>query len=614
MRLPIPINPMKLVARLRIRTKIFLSNVVIIVLLALCIGVAATLASRHYIEANSKELASHVILQYTRNMDHHIEEFTASTLFLLNDGALSRIVSEPAGAGGEAQEAVSFNRASDLLYRYGNGNPYIRSIVIKGRNGRLIWWERTPASGGAANADMARAVAQAGADRLEQAGKSIVWSASLRGSDEVALSRVYLDINQVNRSLGVIVYHISRDYFTNLLSEGSIIQSDDLFVLNERHEPLFEGRSSRLPEALLAGDGADAQGVASRKIATGDRESLLLQYRSPDTGWRVICSIPLSRLLEGIRVLDLLIALLCVLFIFVAMAVAFWFSIGTTRNIRTLERTMRRVEDGDLDIRAVPAGRDEIGMLAVRFNMMISRIHELIHSVSAERLAKQQAEYAVLLAQTNPHFLYNTLGTIKWYARRAGQPEIEEMVGDLIALLKSSIRHANGLLRLEEELANVRHYIHLQKIGYGDAFEVVYAIEEGLLDAMVPGFILQPFVENAILHGLEMSKGQGEIEIRAELLGRELRIEIADNGVGMEPAAAANLLLQDREKRYPGLNGIGVRNVHERIRSWFGEPYGVSFDTSPGRGTRVKLTMPLRMADKSGEGSEIDVQNACRGG
>lgn len=611
MGLPAKINPMKLVARLRIRTKIFLSNMVIIVLLALCIGVTATLASRHYIEANSKELASHVILQYTRNMDHHIEEFTASTLFLLSDGALARIVSEQAGAGGEAQEAVSFNRASDLLYRYGNGNPYIRSIVIMNRGGRLFWWERTPPRGGEVSADMARAIAQAGADQLAKAGKGIVWSASLRGSDEVALSRHYLDINQVNRSLGVIVYHISRDYFTSLLSEGSIIQADDLNVLNDRQEALFDGRSAFVPEALLNGDQTDGQGVVSRKIASGDRESLLLQYRSPDTGWRVICSIPLSRLLEGIRVLDLLIALLCVLFIFVAMAVAFWFSIGTTRNIRTLERTMRRVEDGDLDIRAVPAGRDEIGMLAVRFNMMVSRIQELIHSVSAERLAKQQAEYAVLLAQTNPHFLYNTLGTIKWYARRSDQPAIEEMVGDLIALLKSSIRHADGPLRLADELANVRHYIHLQKIGYGDAFEVGYAIDERLLDALVPGFILQPFVENAILHGLEMSKGQGAIEIRAEWRGQDIRIEIEDNGIGMEPEAAAKLLLQDREKkRYPGLNGIGVRNVHERIRSWYGEPYGIAFDTSPGRGTRVMLTMPFRAEERS----EADVQNARRGG
>jgi len=610
-KLPAKLNPMKLVARLRIRTKIFLSNLFVIILLALCIGVAATLASRHYIEANSKELASHVIVQYMRNVDHHVEEFVSSTLFLLSDSTLTRIVSEQPGDGGETQDAVSFNKAADLLYRYGNGNPNIHSIVIMNRSGRLFWWERASPRSVEANAAMARAVATAAANNLERAGQGIVWSASLRGTDEVALSRYYLDINQVNRVLGVIVYHISRDYFASLLSEGSIIQADDLYILNEHMEALFEGKPGLLLDAVAGGGQADEQGVISRKSATQDRQSLLLQYRSPDTGWNVICSIPLSRLLKGIRVLDLLIALLCVLFIFVAMAVAFWFSIGTTRNIRTLERTMRRVEDGDLDIRAVPAGRDEIGMLAVRFNMMISRIHELVHHVSAERLAKQQAEYAVLLAQTNPHFLYNTLGTIKWYARRSGQTAIEEMVGDLIALLKSSIRHADGPLRLEEELANVRHYIHLQKIGYGDAFEVGYAIEERLGDALVPGFILQPFVENAILHGLEMSKGQGFIEIRAELRDRDLRIEIADNGIGMESETAAGLLTQNREKkRYPGLNGIGVRNVHERIRSWYGEPYGVAFETSPGRGTRVMLTMPFRVEERS----EADVQDARRGG
>ena len=135
------------------------------------------------------------------------------------------------------------------------------------------------------------------------------------------------------------------------------------------------------------------------------------------------------------------------------------------------------------------------------------------------------------------------------------------------------------------------------------------------MDGLVPGFVLQPLVENAIMHGLEMSKGQGTIDIEAELLGNEMRIVVADNGVGMEPDRAARLLASDREKkRYPGLNGIGVRNVHERIRSVFGEPYGLSFETAPGRGMRVILTVPYTVTVSASERRDADVQDARRRG
>ncbi|MEK0316714.1 cache domain-containing sensor histidine kinase [Cohnella sp. 56] len=584
---------------MRIRRKILLSNMVVILMLALSIGTAAALASRYYIEANTRELTGHVIDQYSKNVDNHVKDFVSSTLFLLNDKLLSHIVSDREAQQGGDQYALDFNRVFGLLYQYGNNNPYIHSITIKTESGRLYWWQRPAIAEGDLNAQTAGAIADSGRAKLRETGQGIYWSASLHGTDEIALSRYYIDINQINRSFGVIVFHLDKAYFGSLLSDGSIIQADNLFILNENGEPLYEGSPDVASDSLRrpAGDARIAE-ADGRTATIGGQRSLLMRFRSAETGWSVVCFIPLSRLLEGTRILETIIAFICVLFIFVAMAVAVWFSAGTTRDIKLLERTMRRVEDGDLSVKATPAGRDEIGMLAVRFNMMVSRINELVVRVSEEQLAKQRAEYTTLLARINPHFLYNTLGTIRWFARGRGQTEIESMVSALTGLLKSSIRDSGGLVRLETELDNVRDYVDLQKIGLGDAFDIRYEADRGLLDALVPGFVLQPLVENAIMHGLEISKGAGRIRIAAERAGPDLRIAVADNGVGMEPGYAATLLSADRERRYPGLNGIGVRHVHERIRTLCGERYGLSFDTAPGRGTTIYMTLPYRREEE----------------
>ncbi|MCD9020745.1 cache domain-containing sensor histidine kinase [Cohnella silvisoli] len=595
MRLLESLNPMKRMRNFRIRTKILLSNIFIILLLALAIGSAATLASRHYIEANTRELSLNVIDQFSKNVDNRVEEFVNATVFLLNDKLLTQIVSERNGPLTETSYPSAYTRVSNLLFQYGNNNPYINAITIRNGAGRLFWWERSYSAASGLNTTKVQQISDSALGELRRGNQGIVWSASLRGTDEVALTRYYIDINHVNNNFGIIVFHIDRDYFRSLLSDGSIIHTDNLVILNGQGKPLIEGRfgqsSSTIEElAAVIGDGADSS--VGKVIRVNGEKALLTQYRSADTGWNILCFIPMNRLLAGTRILETLIIGVCVLFIFVAIVVAFWFSIGTTRDIKLLERTMRRVEDGDFNVKATPAGRDEIGMLAVRFNMMVSRINELITSVYAERLAKQKAEYSVLLAQINPHFLYNTLGTIRWFSRSRGQPEIERMVGALTGLLKSSIRKTGEFHRLSEEMEDVRNYIYIQQIGYGDAFKVEYGVDETLTEGLVPRFIVQPLVENAIMHGLEMSKGTGLIRISASVVKGVLHVAVEDNGIGMDPAKASVLLTEDREKRYPGLNSIGVRNVHERIRSHYGEKYGLTFETAAGDGTKAVIRLP----------------------
>jgi sensor histidine kinase YesM len=283
----------------------------------------------------------------------------------------------------------------------------------------------------------------------------------------------------------------------------------------------------------------------------------------------------------------------CLEAIAISTGIAVLLSNSMARNIKILEQTMRKVEEGDFHVRAAPLGRDEVGMLSVRFNYMVTRINELIVVAYEERMAKQRAEFQTLLARINPHFLYNTLGTIRWYSRMRRQPDIEMMVSSLIDLLKASLRRSGEFQPLGQELDDLASYIHLQKIGYGDAFEVVYRVDEPLRSCYVPFFTLQPLVENAILHGLEISKGGGSIVIEASREAGELVVVVADNGVGMD-AGTMDAILRDggRGSTTQGLNSIGVRSIHERIRLYYGGRYGLEYDSAPGQGTQAIVRLP----------------------
>ncbi len=325
----------------------------------------------------------------------------------------------------------------------------------------------------------------------------------------------------------------------------------------------------------------------------GGGSHLFVQERTSTLGWRVLCFIPMSELLSNTRMLVFVIALVSLLAVLISTGIAVLLSNSTTRNIKILEQTMRRVEDGNFDVRIIPLGRDEIGSLSIRFNFMLSRINDLINTVYKEQIAKQQAEFTVLMSQINPHFLYNTLGTVKWYARMNHQAEIERMVTSVIELLKSSVRRVGEFHSLEQEINQLKNYIYIQKIGYGDAFHMDYEVDEWLMESEVPYFILQPLVENAILHGIEMSKGSGRIVLYARIEEKQLLLIVEDNGIGMEAEQALNLLnTASRKESVPGVTSIGIHNVNERIQLYYGEKYGLSYESAPGLGTKAIVRIP----------------------
>ncbi|NRF94937.1 sensor histidine kinase [Paenibacillus frigoriresistens] len=582
----------------RIRTKIFLSNMIIILFISSAIGGVAIYASTKFIESNTRDLSMQVIHQVSDNIEIRAKEAFSSSVYVLSDSNIRQIAAEQGEQVTVDNYPAFRSRMEFLLAQCGNGNPYMNAIMIQTQKGQVYWWENKKGLDRTLNHEDVTVMTNNASDYLKNHEQSISWSPSLRKQNEVFLIRDFVDLSQVDRSLGTIVISIDSDYFLSLGSNSSIIKQNNVAILNPLNELLAGGGTPGMDNLISRSlsYNLEEKDASMANVDNGEGGShLFVQERTSTLGWRVLCFIPMSELLSNTRVLVFVIALVSLLAVLISTGIAVLLSNSTTRNIKILEQTMRRVEDGNFDVRIIPLGRDEIGSLSIRFNFMLSRINDLINTVYKEQIAKQQAEFTVLMSQINPHFLYNTLGTVKWYARMNHQAEIEQMVTSVIELLKSSVRRVGEFHSLEQEINQLKNYIYIQKIGYGDAFIMDYDVDERLLESEVPYFILQPLVENAILHGIEMSKGSGRIVLHARVEEKQLLLIVEDNGVGMEAEQALNLLnAATRKESVPGVTSIGIHNVNERIQLYYGEKYDLSYESAPGLGTKAIVRIPHR--------------------
>ncbi|WKL05188.1 histidine kinase [Paenibacillus amylolyticus] len=275
---------------------------------------------------------------------------------------------------------------------------------------------------------------------------------------------------------------------------------------------------------------------------------------------------------------------------------AFMISATFTRPLSHLQNKMKEVVRKNLKIR-IPEGRSrgEVLELTRTFNTMLDDANQMINRLKAEERQKEAVHFHMLLAQMNPHFLLNTLNTMKWSAIRSGNEEISEMCVSLGKLLEVSLNSQVELVYLKDEIELVQAYLHIQRIRYRDSFEVTCEFDDKLEYALVPKLSLQPLVENAIHHGVGPLEqlGQIRIGIYRQDTGK-LMLEVADNGIGMEESRR-----QQMTRTRPG---IGLSNLRERLRLLFkGQSELEVIDTKPG--TLVRFSIPFycrRLTYRSG--------------
>lgn len=275
----------------------------------------------------------------------------------------------------------------------------------------------------------------------------------------------------------------------------------------------------------------------------------------------------------------------------VAVIAAVYISRIVYRPVRKLMVAMQEVSAGEMATRAEVVSNDEIGLAAKEFNRMLDRIEELIKQLIAEEKKKKDAELEALQYQITPHFMYNTLNSIKCYALIHGQKEIATVIEDFVELLQTCIRKKGAFLTVAEEVQILENYIHLQEFRNGEAYQTEYKIEREAEQCKIPRLLLQPFVENAIIHGLDIKKQKKRLLIEAYTSGSRLYLEVKDNGRGMSEEQIEELL-KKKEKKTKGLTAVGIQNIQDRLKLYYGKQAKLSLESDE-KGTIARIYLPV---------------------
>lgn len=273
----------------------------------------------------------------------------------------------------------------------------------------------------------------------------------------------------------------------------------------------------------------------------------------------------------------------CIIACFIGLFVTSKF---ITKPIEILNRNMQEVDDGHIQTEISSDAKDELGSLIRTFGKMIGRIKVLIDEVYDSRIAQKNYEMRALQAQINPHFLYNSLSLINWKAIEAEQEDISKITLALSSFYRTSLNKGKNTLRLGEEISNMSSYLEIQEVMHDNSFDVIIDIEDEMKDNESLNLILQPIVENAIEHGIDLVEDvRGCISVTGWCANDIMNILVEDNGKGMSKEKAETILTIESK-------GYGVRNVDERIKMYYGSEYGLRIDSTPGKGTKVFVTFP----------------------
>lgn len=291
---------------------------------------------------------------------------------------------------------------------------------------------------------------------------------------------------------------------------------------------------------------------------------------------------------------------LCVLSALVLLLLSavflYWISLRLARPAEELAEAMHEAGRGNLTVRAPVTGHDEISYLALSFNEMLQKMHDLIERLASEKEQKKEAELKALQYQIRPHFIYNMLNAIRFAAIMQGARNLGKLLSDFVELLRASTNRNGVFVPLSEEIGTLRHYIALQEFRLMDAFTVDFSIADETLTCIVPRMLLQPLVENSILHGPSASQSCCHIEISAHLTKDRLHLIVKDDGQGMTPEQIDQLehgTAAGKRPAHGGLSGIGVRNIIERLHLYYGEKARLHYESDGRSFTKAEITLPI---------------------
>ncbi len=398
------------------------------------------------------------------------------------------------------------------------------------------------------------------------------------------------------RSYGYFVIDFKPELLKNILNnELDSPNASGTFIFNKQSFVISPERSSN-----LSFDSVKNQKTGSTIHTKDDRNYLFFKQYNPKTKWYVAEYFVEDDFYKPVNEVKLIAWMITIISVFVCLLAAMVISHRISRPIENLQEVMTNVKNGNLDQKFNVHSKDEIGELGRGFNEMIEQINKLIHSVAKEEKLKKAAEITALQLQINPHFLYNTLESINSLARMKKEYEISHLIVLLGRLLRLSISTFEEKIPINQEIMYIESYLEIQKVRMRDPLDYSILLDDRIKDCITVKWILQPIVENAIIHGIDPLRTTGKLIIEGKLVDEVIHFTIKDNGRGMIPEQLEQIRDQLKNK-YEDLSKykrkIGLYNVQTRILSHYGENYGISIESKMNKGTTVTIKIPNEVCD-----------------
>lgn len=418
----------------------------------------------------------------------------------------------------------------------------------------------------------------------------------------VSLSRHVQLTRDGNTESGVLLVDMSFTGIERVCRDVALSNGGYLYLIDGDGELIYHPRQQLIYAGLTQENNITAASYrdgSHMETFQGQRRQVTVKTVGY-TGWKLVGVAPADTWNSGSPQLFLFGLSLLLFSIFLMAFLNFRISAHISDPIRRLEQSIKELESGRENVEIEEGGCYEVQHLSHSIRSMVSTMRHLMDDIIVQEGQKRRNELEVLQSQINPHFLYNTLDSVIWMTEAGRQEEAIQMVTSLARLFRIALSRGKSIISLADELEHAHHYMTIQQIRYKNKFTTQITAQPGTEGLYTLKLIVQPILENAIYHGMASADDDGLISVNAYRDGEDLLIDVADNGLGMRPEVAASLLDADRPDIRTSGSGIGVRNVHQRIRLTFGPQYGLTILSEPDEGTLVRIRLPAVTQEEIG--------------
>ena len=430
-------------------------------------------------------------------------------------------------------------------------------------------------------------------DEIYEANGSSLWGITGE-KNRICVAKAILDFDTM-KPAGYINIVYENSYLSDILADNSSKYSGASYVVNTHGRIMVANKEGYVGENFPVKLSDLRASNTSRYDMFSSTQAFYFVGNEMPNGWSLVQTVSVKEFNKEMNHLIVLAAGIVLLVLGISLGFVWYVTSRIAYPAKELMESMKTLAKDNEYPRVKIVSNDEIGMIGLEYNKMAENIETLIEKVYKMELTQKQAELEFLQMQINPHFLYNALDTISWMALAKGNMDVSEMTIALAELLRATIKK-ESFITLREEMNTVKDYLLIQQERFGDKISAEYFVEEDAYSCMVPNFILQPVIENAIIHGLEPKIEKGKVSINISIQDEFLTFLVEDNGVGMDETEILDLYKKCRENNTK--QSIGLKNVYRRLLLCYGEASMLKIESKKEQGTRISFLIPRNISKK----------------